>query len=142
MPRLSRHLGPQALAGPLGGNKDPSRESKPGNSAENKPGSMFGNMAGNEPPSRHASIPSSRPAPLDAAFGSAKLAQRGLFAQVEALRQPMADALLLMADALHCGGRSIFMGNGLAGVVARLLADTSFPLCQRIRHAAVYRPQR
>ena len=138
MPRLSRHLGPQALDGPLGGNKDPSRESKPGNSAENKPG----NMLGNKPPSRPASIPTTRPAPLDAAFASAKLAQRGLFAQVEALRQPMADALLLMADALHCGGRSIFMGNGLAGVVARLLADTSFPLCPRIRHAAVYRPQR
>lgn len=67
--------------------------------------------------------PASRPAPLDASTASTSLAQRRLFAQVDALRQPMADALLLMADALHHGGRLIFFGNGLSGVVARLLTD-------------------
>lgn len=78
------------------------------------------------------SRPGSRPAPLDASFASTLLAQRRLFAQVDALRQPMADALLLMADALHHGGRLIFFGNGLSGVVARLLADTivaAVPAC-------------
>ena len=66
----------------------------------------------------------SSPAPLDASFASTLLSHRRLFDQVDALRQPMADALLLMADAVHRGGRLIFFGNGLGGVVARLLADT------------------